>query len=166
MWTKVAAGPLRPSIAGITRNLSNSLTNPGKHLLKLWKWHTMVFRCPCCGKEADYASQVVEGPNRGTQWNPTYYCEHCKTSLRARDKWLFGGVYGPLMAMVGTLAMEALPTAWQPGQTGAFLFAAVCCGIVGYPLSRALSRHLVYWEPLDPVALRQATLRRLREDDE
>jgi hypothetical protein len=33
-------------------------------------------------------------------------------------------------------------------------------------LSRALSSHLVYWEPLDPVALRQANLRRLREDDE
>ena len=70
------------------------------------------------------------------------------------------------MAMVGTLAMEALPAVWQVGQTGAVLFAAVCCGIVGYPLSRALSRHLVYWEPLDPVALRQANLRRLREDDE
>jgi hypothetical protein len=52
------------------------------------------------------------------------------------------------------------------GQTGSLLFAALCCAIVGYPLSRELSRHLVYWEPLDPVALRQANLRRMREDDE
>jgi hypothetical protein len=134
--------------------------------VKLWKWHTMVFRCPCCGKQTDYASQVVEGPQRGTQWDPTYYCEHCKTTMRARDRWLFGGVFGPVMAMVGTLAMEALPQAWHISQTGTFLFAAVCCAIVGYPLSRTLSLHLVYWQPLDPVALRQANLRRLREDDE
>jgi hypothetical protein len=134
--------------------------------VKLWKWHTMVFRCPCCGKETDYASQVVEGPNVGSSLNPTYYCEHCKVSVRAKDRWLFGGVYGPLMAMLATLAMEALPRAWQIGQTGTFLFTAVCCLIVGYPLSRTLSRHLVYWEPLDPVAMRQANLRRLREDDE
>ena len=126
----------------------------------------MVFRCPCCGKETDYAAQVVEGPNTGSAWNPTYYCEHCKVSVRARDRWLFGGVYGPLMAMLFTLAMEALPRAWQIGHTGTFLFAAVCCVIIGYPLSRMLSRRLVYGDPLDPVALRQAALRRLREDDE
>jgi hypothetical protein len=134
--------------------------------VKLWKWHTMVFRCPCCGKQADYAAQITEGPKRGTAWDPTYYCEQCKTAVRARDKWLFGGVYGPLMAMVGTFAMEALPAAWGIGQTGGLLFAAACCVIVGYPLSRTLSRHLVYWEPVDPAALRQARLRRAREDEE
>jgi hypothetical protein len=134
--------------------------------VKLWKWHTMVFRCPCCRKHAEYAAQVVEGTNCGTPWDPTYYCEHCKTSVRARDKWLFGCVFGPLVAMVGTFAMEALPRAWEIGPTGTLAFAAACCAIVGYPLSRTLSRHLVYWEPVDPAALRQAKLRRLREEDE
>jgi hypothetical protein len=86
--------------------------------------------------------------------------------VRVRDKWLFGGVYGPVMAMIATLAYEALPTAWHVGQTGSLLFAAICCAIVGYPLSRELSRHLVYWEPLDPHALKRANLRRLREEDE
>jgi hypothetical protein len=38
--------------------------------------------------------------------------------------------------------------------------------VVGWPLSRALSRYLVYWEPIDPVALKGTRLRRLREDDE
>jgi hypothetical protein len=134
--------------------------------MKLWKWHTMVFRCPCCGNEADYAAQIVEGPNKGTAWDPSYWCEKCATALRARDKWLFGGVYGPLMAMIGTFALEALPSAWAMGQWGALAFAAGCCAIVGWPLSRALSRHLVFWEPLDPGALRQARVRRLREDDD
>ena len=83
--------------------------------MKLWKWHTMVFRCPCCGKQRDYASQVVEGPTRGSSWDPTYYCEHCKVSMRVRDKWLFGGVYGPVMAMIATFAYEALPSAWHVG---------------------------------------------------
>lgn len=126
----------------------------------------MVFRCPCCGKQAEYAAQIIEGPKRGTAWDPTYYCEQCNTPVHARDKWLFGGVFGPLMAMTGTFAMEALPRAWEIGQIGSLAFAAVCCAIVGYPLSRALSRHLVYWEPLDPAAVRQARLRRIREDDE
>jgi hypothetical protein len=48
-------------------------------------------------------------------------------------------------------------------------FAAVCCAVVGWPLSRALSRHLLYWEPRDPSgprALRHPRLRRIREDDE
>jgi hypothetical protein len=126
----------------------------------------MVFRCPCCGKDADYAAQVIEGPHRGTPWDPTYYCEQCKAPVRARDKWLFGGVYGPLMAMVGTLAFEALPPVWGVSPASAFAFAVACCAIIGYPLSRALSRHLVYWEPIDPAALRLARLRRLREEDE
>jgi hypothetical protein len=126
----------------------------------------MVFRCPCCGKHAEYAAQVIEGPHRGTPWDPTYYCEQCKRPVRARDKWLFGGVYGPLMAMVGTLAFEALPPAWGVSPGAAFAFALACCAVIGYPLSRALSRHFVYWEPVDPAALRLARLRRLKEEDE
>jgi hypothetical protein len=146
--------------------LARALNAFGIRLVKLCKWHTMVFRCPCCGKQSEHAAQVVEGPTRGPWWDSTYYCEHCKVSVRARDKWLFGGVYGPLMAMVATLAFEALPATWHVGHTGTLFFAAVCCAIVGYPLSRTLSRHLVYWEPLDPAALRLANLRRLREDEE
>ena len=137
--------------------------------MKLWKWHTLVFRCPCCGKEADYAAQIVEGPHKGTLWDPSYWCEKCATPVRARDTWLFGAVYGPLMAMVATFAFEALPPGWAVAHGTTILFAAVCCAIVGWPLSRALSKHLLYWEardPRDPRALRQARLRQLREDDE
>ena len=133
--------------------------------MKLWKWHTMVFRCPCCGKHAEYAAQIIEGPHRGTPWDPTYYCEQCKRPARARDKWLFGGVYGPLMAVIGTFALESLPSAWHIGSAGAFAFAAACCAIIGYPLSRTLSRHLVCWEPVNPGAVEQARSR-LREEDE
>ena len=134
--------------------------------MKLWKWHTLVFRCPSCGKEADYAAQVIEGPHKGTAFDPSYWCEKCESPVRARDTWLFGAVFGPLMAMVATFAFEALPPGLSIGQWGAVAFAAVCCAIVGWPLSRALSRHLVYWEPRDPAALRQARLRRLRDDEE
>jgi hypothetical protein len=137
--------------------------------VKLWKWHTLIFRCPCCGKEAEYAAQIVEGPHKGSLWSPSYWCEKCSSPARPRDAWIFGGVFGPLMAMVGTFAFEALPPGLGMPQPGAIAFAAVCCAIVGWPLSRALSRHLLFWEarnPRDPRALRQAQLRRLREDDE
>jgi hypothetical protein len=137
--------------------------------VKLWKWHTLVFRCPCCGKDADYAAQVIEGPHKGTAWDPSYWCEKCSKPVRARDTWLFGAVYGPLMAMVATFALEAVPAALGVPGWATAAFAAVCCAIIGWPLSRALSRHLLYWEarnPRDPGALRQAHLRRLREDDE
>ena len=134
--------------------------------MKLWKWHTIVFRCPCCGKDEDYAAQVVEGAHKGTYWNPTYWCEKCSSPVRARDTWLFGAVYGPVLAMFATLAWEALPTAWGLPQFLTIAFTAVCSGIVGWPLSRALSRHLLYWEPRDPQALRAARIRRLRQDDE
>ena len=70
------------------------------------------------------------------------------------------------MAMIATFSLEALPPGLDIGQWGALTFAAVCCVIVGWPLSRTLSRHLLYWEPRDPRRLRQARLRRLREDDE
>jgi hypothetical protein len=134
--------------------------------VKVWKWHTLVFRCPTCGKHADYAAQIVEGPDKGTPWDPSYWCEKCKSIVHARDKWLFGAVFGPLMAMVATFAFEALPAGLQLAQWMTLGFAAICCGIVGWPLSRALSRHLVYWEPRDPAAQRLVRLRRLREDDE
>jgi hypothetical protein len=137
--------------------------------VKLWKWHTLVFRCPCCGKEAEYAAQIIEGPNKGNLWDPAYWCEKCSTPVRARDTWLFGGVYGPLLAMVATFAFEAIPPAWGVAQPVAILFAGICCGIIGWPLSRALSRRLLYWEPRnprDPRALRQARLRQLQDEDE
>jgi hypothetical protein len=70
------------------------------------------------------------------------------------------------MAIIATFAHEALPPGLGFGQWAALAFVAICCVIVGWPLSRTLSRHLLYWEPRDPAALRQARLRRLREDDE
>lgn len=134
--------------------------------MKLCKWHTLVFRCPCCGKDEDYAAEIVEGPQKGSMWDPAYWCEKCNSPARARDKWLFGAVFGPLMAMVGTFAMQAVPPGLQLEQWVLFAFAAVCCAIVGWPLSRTLSRYLVYWEPRDPMELRRAELRRVREEDE
>lgn len=135
--------------------------------MKLWKWHTLVFRCPCCGKDAEYAAQIVEGPKKGSMWDPSYWCERCSTVVRARDTWLFGAVFGPLLAMVATFAIEAIPHSLIVPQWGALGFAALCCGIVGWPLSRTLSRHLVCWEPRDPTkARRHAQLRRLRDEEE
>jgi hypothetical protein len=134
--------------------------------LKLCKWHTLVFRCPSCGHAAEYAAEIIEGPRKGSMWDPAYWCEKCETTLRARDKWLFGAAFGPLMALVGTFAMQAVPPGLHLAQWLAFAFAALCCGVVGWPLSRLLSRHLLYWEPLDPAGLRRAELRRLREDDD
>lgn len=134
--------------------------------MKLWKWHTLVFRCPTCGKDADYAAQIVEGEHKGTAWDPSYWCEKCACAVRARDTWLFGAVFGPLMAMVGTFALQALPPGVPIAHWVAVCFAAVCCCIVGWPLSRSLSRYLVYWEPRDPQALRRRRMRRLHEDDE
>jgi hypothetical protein len=137
--------------------------------VKLWKWHSLVFRCPCCGNAAEYASQVIEGPHKGTLWDPAYWCEKCSTAVRARDTWLFGAVFGPLMAMVATFASEALPPALHALQWVTMGFVALCCIVVGYPLSRTLSKHLLYWEPRnprDPRGLRQAQLRRVRDEDE
>ena len=134
--------------------------------MKLWKWHTMVFRCPSCSHESDYAVQIVDGEHKGTTWDPSYWCEKCESPVRARDKWLFGAVYGPLMAMVATFAFEAIPPGLHLAQSVALAFTALCCCIVGWPLSRALSKHLIFWEPRDPDQLRRVELRRLREDDE
>lgn len=137
--------------------------------MKLWKLHTLVFRCPCCGKDADYAAQIIEGPRKGTLLDPAYWCEKCSTAVRARDTWLFGAVYGPLMAMVATFAFHAAPPGIDFGYWPLLAFATLCCAIVGWPLSRALSRHLVCWErvdPRDPRGLRRARVRRLHEDDE
>ena len=134
--------------------------------MKLCKWHTLVFRCPTCGKDEDYAAEIVEGPHKGSMWDPAYWCEKCSSPVRARDKWLFGAVFGPLMAMVGTFAMQAIPPGLQLHHWAVLGFAAICCAIVGWPLSRALSRHLVYWEPRDPSDLQRAELRRMREEDD
>ena len=134
--------------------------------MKLWKWHTLVFRCPCCDKEADYAAQIVEGKHKGTYWDPTYWCEKCSTAVRARDTWIFGAVFGPLMLMIGTFAVEALPPSWGIAHGAGLTFAVACCAIVGWPLSRALSKYLLYWEPRDPLKLERVRMRRLREEDE
>jgi len=137
--------------------------------VKLWKLHTLVFRCPCCGKDAEYAAQVVEGPHKGTWRDPTYWCEKCSSAVRARDTWLFGAAFGPLMAMVATFAVEALPPGLGLSQWMTLAFAALCCAIVGWPLSRTLSRHLVSWAPRDPRhpgALREAHLRRIKDEEE
>ena len=133
--------------------------------MKIWKLHTLVFRCPCCGKDADYAAQVVEGPNKGSLFDPAYWCEQCSSPVRARDTWLFGAVFGPLMAIVATFAMQAVPPGVGLGEWWLFTFAALCCAIVGWPLSRALSRYLIYWEPRDPRALQRSRLRRQRDDE-
>ena len=134
--------------------------------MKLCKWHTLVFRCPTCGKHSDYAAQIVEGPHKGSYWDPSYWCDKCNSPMRARDKWLYGAVFGPLMSIVGIFAMQAIPPGLELGTATTYAFAGLCCAITGWPLSRLLSRYLVYWEPLDPAALRQAQLRRLRGDDE
>ena len=99
-------------------------------------------------------------------WDPAYWCEKCSSPMRTRDKWLFGAVFGPAIAMIGTFAIEAIPAGLNFGTWPSFAFAAACCAIVGWPLSRTLSRHLVFWEPRDPKQLRQVQIRRLREDDE
>jgi hypothetical protein len=73
------------------------------------------------------------------------------------------------MAMVATFASEALPPALHALQWVTMGFVALCCIVVGYPLSRTLSKHLLYWEPRnprDPRGLRQAHLRRVRDEDE
>ena len=133
--------------------------------MKLFKWHTLVFNCPCCGKGAEYAAQIVEGEYKGSYWAPTYWCERCSIAVRARDTWMYGAVFGPLMAMVAAFAIEALPPSWAIANWAAMAFAGACCAIVGWPLSRMLSRHLLQWEPREPAALQRARLRRLREDE-
>jgi hypothetical protein len=97
-------------------------------------------------------------------WNPLYWCEKCNSTVRARDKWLFGAVFGPLMAMVGTFALQAIPPGLQVLPWLSLAFAALCCAIVGWPLSRVLSRHLVYWELCDPAKLKRASLPVRRDD--
>ncbi len=120
--------------------------------MKLFKWHTLVFRCPCCGKDADYAAEITEGPQKGSMWDPAYWCERCSTVMRAKDKWLFGAAFGPLMALVGVFSIQAIPHAIVFPQWLALAFAAICCAVVGWPLSRVLSRHLLSWAPRDGVS--------------
>jgi hypothetical protein len=76
--------------------------------VKYTKWHTLVFKCPSCGDETDYALHVDEGVERGSPWDPTYWCAHCERPARVRDPWLFGLVYGPLMAMIAAPLCRAL----------------------------------------------------------
>jgi hypothetical protein len=118
--------------------------------VKLWKWHTLVFRCPKCGTETDYALQVTDGPDKGSSWDPAYFCERCHGTAHAREPWLFGAVYGPLMAMIAALAYDSLPRAFDLPLWPRVAFACMCCAVVGWPLSRFLSRHLVAWEMRAP----------------
>lgn len=122
--------------------------------MKLWKWHTVIFKCPRCGKETDYALQVGDGPHKGTSWDPAYWCACCNAPARAREPWLFGAVYGPLMAFIAALAYDALSRLFPAAAWAAIAFASACCVIVGWPLSRYLSRHLVCWEPRETRATR------------
>ena len=133
--------------------------------MKFWKLHTLVFRCPCCGNEADYAVQIVDGPTKGTLLDPAYWCEKCSSAVRARDTWIFGAVYGPLMAIVATFSMQAVPAGAGFGEWPLLAFAAVCCAIVGWPLSRVLSRHLISWEPRNPRVPQRSRLPPLRDDE-
>lgn len=134
--------------------------------MKLCKWHTLVFRCPSCSANADYAAEIVEGPARGSLWDPAYWCERCSTTMRARDRWIYGVAFGPLMAMVGIFSMQALPPAWNLGHWAVCAFATACCAIVGWPLSRVLSRYLIVWEPRGPAAPTRAIAQTFRKDDE
>lgn len=118
--------------------------------MKLWKWHTLVFKCPTCGKETDYALQIGDGPHKGTSWDPAYWCAGCSTTAHAREPWLFGAVYGPLMAFVAALAYDALSRLAAVPVWAGVAFASACCAIIGWPLSRCLSRYLVCWEASAP----------------
>ncbi|HSQ04802.1 MAG TPA: hypothetical protein VLN59_12245 [Burkholderiales bacterium] len=118
--------------------------------MKLAKWHTVIFRCPKCGAESDYGLQIADGPHKGSGWNPAYWCEKCNTAAQIRDPWLFGAVYGPLMALCAAMAFDALPRDLSAAFWVRLLFAGLCCAIVGWPLSRYLSRYLVSWESREP----------------
>lgn len=120
--------------------------------MKLWKWHTLIFKCPKCGNETDYALQVGDGPHKGTSWDPSYWCACCNSAAKAREPWLFGAVYGPLMALVAALAYDALTRMFAASLWTGIAFAFACCLTIGWPLSRCLSRHLVCWEPREPGA--------------
>lgn len=124
--------------------------------MKLSKWHTIVYRCPKCSAVSDYALQIVDGPLKGSPWNPAYCCEKCSAISHAREPWLFGVVYGPLMAMFGVFAIGALPASLNLPHWVALLFAGACCAVVGWPLSRYLSRHLLLWEPTGKSAVLNA----------
>ena len=132
--------------------------------MKLWKLHTLVFRCPCCGKDEDYAAQIVQGEHKGSYWDPAYWCEKCSNAVRPRDTWIFGAIFGPLMLITGTIAFDALTAALAAPHAVAAAFAMICCAIIGWPLSRGLSRHLLYWEPRDPARLQRVRIRRQDEE--
>ncbi len=122
----------------------------GEASVKLWKWHTLVFKCPRCGNETDYALQVGDGPHKGTSWDPSYWCACCNTPVRAREPWLFGAVYGPLMALIAAFAYDALSHTGSVPLWARIVFAGGCCAVIGWPLSRCLSRYLVCWEARGP----------------
>jgi hypothetical protein len=118
--------------------------------VKLWKWHTLTFKCPRCGDETDYALQVSDGPHKGTSWDPSYWCACCNTAVHAREPWLFGAVYGPLMALVAALAYDTVSHGGAMPVWARIAFAGGCCAVIGWPLSRCLSRYLVSWEARGP----------------
>lgn len=127
-----------------------ALDNTGRQrgsTVKFAKWHTVVFRCPNCGAESDYGLQIADGPHKGSAWHPAYWCDKCHSAAEPRDTWVFGAVYGPIMALIGAMAFDAFPRDLTTPSWMRLLFAALCCIVTGWPLSRYLSRHLVSWEP-------------------
>lgn len=114
--------------------------------MKLFKWHSIVFCCPRCARESDYALEIIGGPERGSIFSPVYWCEHCRTTARVRDPWMFGAVFGPFMAVFGVFAYQAVPEPWGWLARGAI--SGIACLLVGWTVSRILTKHLVDWEPV------------------
>lgn len=119
---------------------------PGE-VVKLTKWHTLVFKCPSCGHATDYALHIDDGVHAGSNWDPTYWCACCERPARVREPWLFGAVYGPLMALVAALAYDAISRFAPLPPVVGIVMSAGCSVVIGWSVSRSLSRHLVCWEP-------------------
>jgi hypothetical protein len=54
------------------------------------------------------------------------------------------------MAFVAALAYDALSRLTAASAWTGIVFASACCAIIGWPLSRCLSRYLVCWEARKP----------------
>jgi hypothetical protein len=54
------------------------------------------------------------------------------------------------MAFVAALAYDALSHLTGASAWTGIAFASTCCAIIGWPLSRCLSRYLVCWEAREP----------------
>jgi hypothetical protein len=56
------------------------------------------------------------------------------------------------MAIVAAFAYDAFPNDVTLPQWACIAFAMLCCAVIGWPLSRYLSRYLVAWEARDTGA--------------